>query len=362
MKSKKIYLCFMEDCKNNKPILIMTYVSLSTFVKRDIFLLSDDYQVIYYHFNTSNKWKLPLVLFKQAWFLLKNRNQIDLIVTQSAGYLSFLPSLFFRFTEVPLVIIAIGTDCIKLPEIGYGAHSKVILSWFTRFSFKNAALILPVHKSLAYNEYSYFPIRFPQQGIKAFTKNISTPIIEVVNGFDIFKWFIKSHTRLKNSFLTVTTAIDKTGFSLKGIDMIVQMAEKFPHFHFTIVGKVVLENGVPSNVQLIENVPHEQLLDIYNQHEYYLQLSMSEGFPNALCEAMLCGCIPIGSHVAGIPDIIGSAGYLLKNKDKEELENIFHSLLSNEIKPETVRERIVTNFPIEKRKKDLLQAIKGILS
>jgi glycosyltransferase involved in cell wall biosynthesis len=222
-------------------------------------------------------------------------------------------------------------------------------------------LILPVHKSLEFNEYTYTNIRFPKQGIKAFVKNIKTPIVEVVNGFDFETWRITDLFRKPNSFLTVTTSIGATGYLLKGIDMILELAKQKPHFNFTIVGKVFLPEACPKNVRLIENVPHEQLIEIFNQHQFYLQLSMSEGFPNALCEAMLCGCIPIGSNVAAIPDIIGNEGYILKNKSKDALENLVSELESPKPTPESVRKRIVEKFPLDRRKKELINQIKSLL-
>lgn len=351
----------MTDGKNNKPILIMMYVSLSSFVKRDIFLLSDDFQVINYHFNTNKKWKLPFAFIKQLFFLFLNFKKIDVMLTQSSGYLSFLPSVWSKITKTPMVIIAIGTDCIKMPEIKYGAHAKTILGWFTRYSFKNANLILPVHKSLIFNEYTYTPLKYSFQGIKAFVPRIQTPIIEVVNGFDTDKWIITDAIRPKHSFLTVTTAIDETGYFLKGIDLIVAMAEIFPTYQFTIVGQVKLLHDCPKNLKIVPNVTHDALLDIYNRHAYYLQLSLSEGFPNALCEAMLCGCIPIGSNVAGIPDIIGEVGEILKNKNIEDLKSIFEKIIHQNYIIEKVRNRIVNNFSLSTRKTNLIKEIKGTL-
>jgi len=351
----------MTNGKNSKPYLIMMYISLSTFTKRDLFLLSNDFHVDSYHFNTKKKWKLPFAFLKQAWFLVVNYRKIDIIITQSAGYLSFLPAVFNKFFKTPLVIIAIGTDCIKLPEINYGAHTKPILAWFTRFSFRNSKIILPVHKSLEWSNYTYFPLKYPIQGIKAFVSALQTPIVEVVNGFDAENWKITHIHRPQNSFLTITTSLNKTGFSLKGIDLLLEIAILFPQFNFTIVGKVIMEEILPPNVQVLDHVPHEKLLDIYNHHQYYLQLSMSEGFPNTLCEAMLCGCIPIGSNVAGIPDIIGEEGYVLTKKEIAELENIFNSLQENKINPIHVRQRIIDNFPLEKRKIELINAIKQII-
>ena len=337
------------------------YVSLSTFTKRDIRILSDNFIVTSYHFNTLPKSRLPIAFLKQFFYLLFNLRKIDVIVTQSAGYLSFLPVILGKLFKIHVVIIAIGTDCAKLPEINYGAHNRMILSWFTRFSFRFASLILPVHKSLEQTTYSYKNVKYPNQGIRSFVKNIKTPIIEVTNGYDTNKWIIMDESRKPNSFLTVSFAIDKIGYYRKGIDVIIEAANLYPNYQFTIVGKVILQDSCPSNVNLIQNVPQEELLKIYNQHQYYLQLSMFEGFPNALCEAMLCGCVPIGSNVAGIPDIIGSKGYILALKDAKNLKKLLDSLSKDAFLPIEVRDQIAINFPLQKRKKELVEEIENLI-
>lgn len=347
--------------KSFKPVLMMTYFSWSSFVKRDFDLFSNEFQVIKYHFNVKNKFLLPISFLKQFIFIVQNFNNINVIVSQSAGYISFIPSLFKIFFKKPLVIIAIGTDCVSFPEFNYGAFNKPILKSFTSFSYKNANLILPVHKSLVFQKYTYDSIKNINQGITAFVKNLKTPIYSIPNGFDNTFWRITINNREKNSFLTVTTAIDKTGYFLKGIDLILFLANEFPNYKFTIIGKVVLENEKPSNLKLIDHVPHENLLDIYNQHQYYMQLSMSEGFPNSLCEAMLCGCYPIGSNVASIPEIIGSTGKILPKKDKFAIKKVFLDLETNDINKDVIREKILLDYTLEKRGKLLINQISDVI-
>lgn len=339
--------------------VLMTFVRYATFAKRDVQILEKEFDVSLYHFNTENKYLLPWAFVKQFFYLIFNITKFKSIVTQSSGYLSFIPVVLGKLFKVPVIIIAIGTDCARLPEINYGSHDKKIIAWFTRFSFKNASLILPVHRSLTERRYSYINVRYPDQGIRAFCPKITTPIVEMVNGYDTEKWKITRDVRKENTFLTVTFAIDRVGYFRKGIDTIITAAKAFPNYSFTIVGKVRLIEDCPKNVTLIDNVPQEELLKIYNSHTYYLQLSMFEGFPNALCEAMLCGCIPIGSDVAAIPDIIEDKGYILSRKNDNNIVELFGNL-NKSISPEEVRARINDNFPLSRRTNEFLNHVKEI--
>jgi glycosyltransferase involved in cell wall biosynthesis len=82
---------------------------------------------------------------------------------------------------------------------------------------------------------------------------------------------------------------------------------------------------------------------------------MAEGFPNALCEAMLCGCIPVGSNVFSIPEIISDTGYILKHRNTSELKQLLISVVNSteQKSPQACRKRIAENFPLESRKQKL---------
>jgi glycosyltransferase involved in cell wall biosynthesis len=66
---------------------------------------------------------------------------------------------------------------------------------------------------------------------------------------------------------------------------------------------------------------------------------MAEGFPSAICEAMLCGCIPIGSNVAAIPYIIGDTGFVLHKKDTDKLVELCHTALNADVRTLSRRAR-----------------------
>ena len=64
---------------------------------------------------------------------------------------------------------------------------------------------------------------------------------------------------------------------------------------------------------------------------------------------MLCGCIPIGSRVFGIPDIIGNTGLLFDTeKDLVQIKNFILSGLG-EKESKQARKRIISKFDISKR-------------
>ena len=132
---------------------------------------------------------------------------------------------------------------------------------------------------------------------------------------------------------------------------------------FYIVGGASLEN-LPKNVIGLENMNQNDLATLLSTKSYYLQLSMSEGFPNALCEAMLSGCLPIVSNVGAMSEIVQDSKLVLKKKNIDELIHIVNYAinLQREIKPEVWRNIILENYTIERREKELSKAISSLYS
>ncbi|MDT8411456.1 MAG: glycosyltransferase family 4 protein [Vicingaceae bacterium] len=351
----------MDNIKN----ILYFYPLPTTFILRDIEILNQNYNVIPYEFKIKVKWKTPFEFFKQFFFLLLNIRKTDVLMSHFAGYNSLLPAIFGKLFNKPCLIIVAGNDGSKFPDFNYGNYTKKLLGFCTGKSLQLATHILPVHESLVYQDYNYYEGGMPTQGYTHFyPKAKKIPFTPVYYGYDI-DFFKPNPTvvRKKNSFITIGNLNDNYAFKRKGFDMVIALAKLRPELSFTLVGwDGVKKIEVPDNVELHRYVPINEVPTLFSQHEFYFQLSIMEGFPNALAEAMSCGCIPIGSNVSGIPFIIGETGYILNKRDVNLLSNLVDEALIDtrrEKLPLLARKRIVENFTYEDRKKMFIKIISG---
>ncbi|HLP51788.1 MAG TPA: glycosyltransferase family 4 protein [Chitinophagales bacterium] len=350
---------------SNKKNVLFFYNHLSSFVKKDIEILSAQYNVKGHDFLPATKLHTPLSFLSQLFFVLINISKVDLLVVQFAGYHSLLPALSGWFFRVPCLIVVGGTDAHYFPGIGYGNWQKPVLKTFTALSFRLCSHIAPKHKTLMQCEYTYAAGEPSQQGIYARLPKLHTPFTEITNGYDTVKWHCIKEKK-KNTFITVSGAWEyHFQQKLKGIDLILEVAPQFPDCEFIILG-VDSDSRIttkPHNVTVLSAVKNEELIAIFSECEFYLQLSMAEGFPNSLCEAMLCQCIPIGSNVFSIPEIIGDSGLVLKNRNVDELKNTIKTALSTDkvALQSKARERIVSNYTLDVRKQKLLELCNGLI-
>ncbi|MBL4586088.1 MAG: glycosyltransferase family 4 protein [Flavobacteriales bacterium] len=328
----------------------------SSFILRDIEILSETYCVTPHKFDTGKKWLVPYQFVKQFLFLTIKIWSADVVICHFAGYASFLPALFCKFTHTPCFIIVAGNDGSKFPDFNYGNYTKKLLGFFTGKSLQLATHILPVHESLYFQDYNYYDKGKPAQGYSYFfPKAKNTPHTAIYYGYDsgFFKYDIDAKKK-KNSFITIGGLNDNYAFKRKGFDLIIELAKTRPDLNFTLVGwDGIRKIDVPDNVNLLRFMSQKEVVEALCQHEYYFQLSIMEGFPNALAEAMLCGCIPIGSNVSGIPFIIGNTGYILHKRDVNELNNLVDIAIADGRKqtlPQLARKRIIDNFSYGHRK------------
>lgn len=344
--------------------IIYIHNGLSTFVEKDIAILNEVYDVKIFHFKVKVKWKVVFSFMQQFLFLLRFGFRSKAFVIQFGGYHSYLPVIFAKLTGKKSVIVLGGTDCVSFPSILYGSFYKKNLGYFTGKSLQGASLLLPVDETLVDYKYTYQPNDFPRQGYRFHAPYVKTAHKVIYNGYDSTKW--KALPKEPNSFITVGANFgSRFGKALKGVDILLETAKELPNCKFYLVGGALLNESVPSNVELLPLIPNNELVKLVGEKQFYLQLSMSEGFPNALCEAMLCECIPIVSNVGAMPMIVEENGFILPVKDKEILKSLIAEALDLSSKKEMgelARNSIIQRFPLERRKKELIETMNSLIA
>lgn len=336
-------------------------VTKSSFIEKDLLILKKKYNIEVYLFG-HKKYKIPLKYISQFIYLCKSLNKKCIYVSMFAGHHSFLPTLFSKVFRKKHVVFLGGTECNYIPHVNYGNKNKVIYNYVTKFTLKNTTLLLPVNKELIFCNYTYCDEAPKHQGYLAIYPKIKTENKVIWNGFDSKIFNIKNKNR-KLSFITIASGLEsERRQKVKGIDLFLYLAKKFTDYDFTIVGSNLAINY--PNLSIVPFVENKELPNILNQHSHYIQLSLTEGFPNSLAEAMLCGCIPIVSRVGAMPDIVGEFGYVLETKNLEKLESLFLKVINEyDNKKESIfeiSERIEKKYSIQKREEQILQTIKSL--
>ncbi|MBD2353855.1 glycosyltransferase family 4 protein [Tolypothrix sp. FACHB-123] len=128
----------------------------------------------------------------------------------------------------------------------------------------------------------------------------------------------------------------------------------------------------PENAQRIIITGHlpnpEAVAEYLRLCDVYLQPSLWEGMPNALLEAMACGCGCIASDAGGIPEVIthGKDGFLLPRSQLHKLgEAVLEYLtLTDEEKnkiSQAARDRILTEYSLAQEKLQLQTLIARLI-
>ncbi|MFZ1677247.1 MAG: glycosyltransferase family 4 protein [Saprospiraceae bacterium] len=342
--------------------LLYFFPNESPFVDADFEILSRKYSVCSFNFKPRTKWHTPFSFIAQLIFILIRIFRAKVFFSQFSGYHTLLPSLLSKLLNVPHYIVLNGTECNNFPEIDYGFLSRPVLFWFSKKSLQWATRLLPVSESLVSAEYTYMPTKYVHQGFSNFYKPLNTPYTVLHNGISTNKFQIDPSTlRAENSFITIASGLElQKRWMVKGLDLIIELAKKTPDYTYTFVGaQKPIGISMPSNIMVIDFVPHHELSAIYNRHRFYLQLSISEGFGISVCEAMLCGCVPIVSDVGMLPFIAGNKGYVLPHKNLDLLETLVHRAIF-EFNPENsiiYRQHIQDHFPLSVREKKLLNCL-----
>ena len=325
-------------------IAFVYYASFSSFIKRDYEIICKVHEVEEVNFSRPG----------DAVKLMTAVAKCDLALIWFAGGHAFVAVLLSKLLRKKSMIIVGGFDVARVPEIDYGRFAQ---SWTKKFLTKSALQyadrVLVVDPSLK------------EDAIK--NAGIDGHNIDYLpTGYDYNK-FVPGQAK-ENLVITVGY-VSHSVIKRKGFDTFVRAASLLPDTKFLLIGKLIddsvdsLKEFAPPNIEFTGFVTDEELLGYYQRSKVYCQLSAYEGLPNALCEAMLCECIPVGTDRNGIPTAMGDTGFLVPFGDAIATSRaIANALGETAERGQKARARIRDLFPEMRRESGLLQAIEEVAS
>jgi glycosyltransferase involved in cell wall biosynthesis len=72
--------------------------------------------------------------------------------------------------------------------------------------------------------------------------------------------------------------------------------------------EAICDAGLGARITMLDFLEHDEALAALRETDVFLQISSSEGFPNALLEAMAVGCAAIVTPVGAVPEVVGHEG------------------------------------------------------
>ena len=277
----------------------------------------------------------------------------DVVFGWFASWHTFFPITLAWLLRKPSVMIVGGFDTANMPDIGYGYQQGGIRRAASRWIMRRA-------RRLATNsEYSLSEIErnteIPPARVRVIHHGVPDP-------------FGEEPPAKEREALTVG-AIDHTTLVQKGQLPFVEAAAELPDVRFTLAGKWLdgsvdaLRARAGDNVRLTGWLSDEDLHSAYRRAAVYVQASRHEGFGLAVAEAMLAGCVPVVTNVTAMPEVVGDAGVLIESQEPEQVADGIRRAL--ELGPDAARrarERILTAFPMERRREGILQVVEDALA
>jgi glycosyltransferase involved in cell wall biosynthesis len=244
-----------------------------------------------------------------------------------------------------------GFEVANIPERKFGLLASSLTAWIPKLVLRYADKILVVDASLKRDAIRYTGIN-------------RQDILVVPTGYDFQKF---SSAGIKRDIVLTVGGVSYENLWRKGFETFVRAAQYLPDLKFIVIGKFqdesinYLKSIAPPNVEFVGYKPEAELIKYYQRAKVYCQLSRHEGLPNALCEAMLCECVPVGARYYGIPTAIGDAGFYVPYGDvKATAEAIKNALRSN--KGRAARARIKRLFSMGRRERKLLEVFREVVT
>ncbi len=324
--------------------ILFVHNHLAPFVAIDLELLRTDWTVREWH--QRSRW-IELAALRRAVA------DCDLLFGWFASWHTFWPVSLARILRKPSILVVGGYDLANLPAMGYGHQRGGAKRWVSRQTMDLATQLVT---------FSQFSQAEAQRHAGIPAGRVPVIYLGVPDPYGAL-----SPTRRDPVVLTVGN-VDHANLQRKGHQAFVQAAAHLPGVEFVLAGAWrdasirELQDRAPANVTFTGRVHPDALLDLYRRAAVYVQASTHEGFGLSVAEAMLAGCIPVVTRSGALPEVAGDAGIYLESASPDEIARCVRiGLGATAAHRAAARTRILTNFPLERRRAGLFSLVRGLI-
>lgn len=324
--------------------ILFVHSGNESFIKLDSELLGTSFDV--YDFYAKRKFPADFI---QYWRGIKDA---DVLFCWFASWNSSWALLIAKIMRKGSVLVIGGYDLANLPEADYGHQRGGLGKWISRFAMKLATILFTN---------SYYSQKEAELNV-----GISSERVHVIY-HGVPDLFGSLPNLLKERMALTVGKVDEPNLKRKGIEPFVRAAEHLLDVQFVVIGDWAddsidyLRSIASPNVVFTGRVSDEELLDYYKQSSLYVQASLHEGFGLSVAEAMLAGCIPVVTKAGSLPEVVGDCGIYSASPEPSDVAEAIETALNGSVSIRfQARERILNNFPMEKRRKLLEETIWSI--
>lgn len=283
---------------------------------------------------------------KEIWSQVSRH---DLVFGWFASWHTFFPMLFARFQRKSAVLVSGGYDLANLPKIGYGSQRGGLKKWVARWTLKLASVVV------VNSQFSHFEAinnaRVPSKKIHVIYHGVPDPLGKLPE-------------KPAHPLVITVGNVEEDNLFRKGHLPFARASLLLPDVPFLLIGKARdmsgrhLRDQAGGNFKLTGFIGESELYNYYKQANVYVQASLHEAFGMSVAEAMLGGCVPVVSRNGALPEVVGDTGIILDAIQPEFIAAAIRQAINyTNDQRQLARERILSLFPLEKRKKELLDLV-----
>ena len=325
--------------------ILFVHNGAAQFVRLDLEELRKRYRVTECYLRS--RWVNPVTIWRQV-------RKHDLVFGWFASWHTFLPFVFARLSGKPSVLVVGGYDVANMPQIGYGHQRGGLKKWVSRWTMRFATRL---------TTFSNYSGGEAERNASISQEQVSTIYIGVPDPF------VSLPQGQRGRIALTVGNVDRSNLLRKGHEAFVRTAALMPDVSFVLAGAWQdsavdhLRAIATQNVTLTGWLSDEALGDYYRRASVYVQPSLHEGFGLSVAEAMLAGCVPVVSRVGSLPEVTGNSGIFVDTPAPAAIAKaIAEALTYPEEARAPIRQRILDEFPLEKRGLLLEQLIRPLMN